>query len=123
MPVFLLCNYRKPNIGSPFYDSQNLNRIVRIFSLRFFQDFLSKNPYFSSFLQSAIFECYFFRKLRLYFPAICNGKPQKPGFFIILFRSFFFRWKNYWKFTCNRPKTRFNAVIIDGAFSLYRTHV
>ena len=25
--------------------------------------------------------------------------PRKPGFFIILFRSFFFRWKNYWKFT------------------------
>ena len=24
---------------------------------------------------------------------------RKPGFFMILFRSFFFRWKNYWKFT------------------------
>lgn len=24
---------------------------------------------------------------------------RKPGFFMILFHSFFFRWKNYWKFT------------------------
>ena len=27
---------------------------------------------------------------------------RKPGFFMILFRSFFFRWKNHWKFTFYR---------------------
>jgi len=30
-------------------------------------------------------------------------KRRKPGFFMILFRSFFFRLKNYWKFTLKIP--------------------
>jgi hypothetical protein len=31
---------------------------------------------------------------------------RKPGFFMILFCSFFFRWKNYWKFTLFYHKIR-----------------
>ena len=39
-------------------------------------------------------------------------KRRKPGFFMILFRSFFFRRKNYWKFTfysCFPVFSRFSA--------------
>ena len=32
-------------------------------------------------------------------------KRRKPGFFMILFRPFFFRRKNYWKFTFDRAET------------------
>ena len=45
---------------------------------------------------------------------------KKPGFFMILFRSFFFRWKNYWKFTYNsqtgeRVRAAFPAGVVDDA--------
>ena len=36
-------------------------------------------------------------------------KRRKPGFFMILFRSFFFRRKNYWKFTRLQAKSPANA--------------
>ena len=44
---------------------------------------------------------------------------RNPGFFIILFCSFFFRWKNYWKFTGEHQKYEERKAILSNPNRLF----